>query len=65
MLNFQDMLILEYPFISFNPLPDKCLPNGQNICKNKGTCSIDENGAIKCECPIEYEGLHCEKGKPY
>ena len=40
----------------------KCSPNGDDVCKNGGTCQVDGNGMVTCSCAKEYEGGHCEIG---
>ena len=49
-------------FFSFNKSLDKCSPNGNNICKNGGTCTVNEYLEVKCHCPLTHNGVHCEKG---
>ena len=46
----------------FNELLDKCSPNGNNICKNGGTCIVDDALGVKCQCPMSHNGVHCENG---
>ena len=33
------------------------------MCKNGGTCVIDFDGDVKCNCSNEFQGAHCEIGK--
>ena len=42
---------------------DVCSNNGNNICKNGGTCYVNEGNIIGCTCPKEFDGLSCEIGK--
>ena len=39
---------------------EKCKPDGQQLCKNRGLCVIDDQGEAKCNCPTYFDGLHCE-----
>ena len=44
-------------------LLDKCFPYDRYLCKNNGHCKINESsGEAFCECSMDYEGIHCEKG---
>ena len=42
---------------------DICLPFGQNICKNGGTCVVKDENKLSCRCPKEFDGNNCENGK--
>ena len=37
-----------------------CSPQGQDICKNGGSCFVDENGSARCVCAKGFEGIFCE-----
>ena len=32
-------------------------------CKNGGTCHIDDQGNVQCDCPLTHDGIYCEGGK--
>ena len=49
--------------ISLWQLKGKCSPNGDDVCKNGGTCQVDGKGMVTCSCSKEYKGQHCEIGK--
>ena len=60
---YQPLLIsIKTRKFSFNKSLDKCSPNGNNICKNGGTCTVNEDQGVKCQCPLSHNGVHCEKG---
>ena len=42
---------------------DVCSNYGHNFCKNGGTCYVEQENRIKCNCPQEFDGLYCEVGK--
>ena len=49
--------------ISLWQLKGKCSPNGDDVCKNGGTCQVDDKGMVTCSCSKEYKGEQCEIGK--
>ena len=46
-----------------NLIIDVCSSDGHNFCKNGGTCYVEQENRIKCNCPREFDGLYCEVGK--
>ena len=44
---------------------DRCSPNGDNICKNGGICTLNGDNSIKCLCPSTHDGIYCENGEKY
>ena len=43
-------------------LIDVCLSGGRNMCRNGGSCIVDENGKVGCLCAKEHSGIFCEQG---
>ena len=43
-------------------LIDLCTAGGVDICRNGGTCTVDDKGKVGCICRKEYSGTYCEKG---
>ena len=41
---------------------DRCSPYGDYICKNGGTCTINQDEDVKCHCPLSHNGIYCESG---
>ena len=41
---------------------DKCSPEGYEICHNGGSCIMNSNGSLFCQCVKEYEGDFCTIG---
>ena len=60
--SIQTFNIIDNVFVKFS---DKCSPDGFDVCRNGGSCSLDKNGNVKCVCPNEYHGQHCEIGMLY
>ena len=48
--------------ISILFLIDKCSPEGYDICHNGGSCIMNSNGSLFCQCVKEYEGDFCTIG---
>ena len=52
-----------YHFVKNQFNLDVCSNDGHNFCKNGGTCYVEQENRIKCNCPQEFDGLYCEVGK--
>ncbi|KAH3860079.1 notch homolog 2 N-terminal-like protein B [Dreissena polymorpha] len=61
-LEFARTLFLSLCF--FVPAADSNDCDDGNFCLNSGTCSYDQHGHGKCQCPTWYTGKHCEHGEP-
>ena len=49
-----------FKFVELSSSSNACDPN---LCQNGGTCEDIGNGDYRCECPGDYGGDNCEKGK--
>ena len=52
-----------YQFVKNQFNLDVCSNDGHNVCKNGGTCYVEQENIIKCNCPQEFDGHYCEVGK--
>ena len=52
-----------YPFVKNQFNLDVCSNDGHNFCKNGGTCYVEQENRIRCNCPQEFDGHYCEVGK--
>ena len=50
-------------FTIFQPI-DRCSETDHSyVCRNGGTCLIDDAGQLTCKCHQKYTGQRCELGK--